>query len=89
MQIIFESIEYELIYGSDIQRDGTYLEMNDMSGASPETILFSFFSDETGRMTFSAYREDVPLDAVEWFVAQARERLSPTKASLAEDESER
>jgi hypothetical protein len=52
-----------------------YLEMNDVSGKMPETVLFVFRSDVDGRMTFSAYREDLPLDAVAWFIDQARKLL--------------
>jgi len=75
MSITFDGRPYQLLFGSDVQRDGVYLELNDVSGASPVVVLFAFYSDADGRMTFSAYREDVPFEAVEWFTAEARRRL--------------
>jgi hypothetical protein len=84
MPITFDGHPYELLFGSDVQRDGVYLELNDVSGATPVAVLFAFYSDADGRMTFSAYREDVPFGAVEWFIAEARRRLpSVTPASDA------
>ena len=75
MSINFDGRPYELLFGSDVQRDGVYLELNDVSGPSPAVVLFAFYSDIDGRTTFTAYREDVPLEAVEWFTSEARRRL--------------
>ena len=84
MSITFDGRPYELLFGSDVQHDGVYLELNDVSGPSPVVVLFAFYSDADGRMTFSAYREDVPLEVVEWFAGEARRRLpSVTPAAAA------
>jgi hypothetical protein len=76
VKTIFDGREYEILLGSDVQNDGMFLEMNDLSGNVPDTVLFAFRSDIDGRVTLSAYREDLPLDAVAWFVQRARETLT-------------
>jgi hypothetical protein len=42
-------------------------------------VLAAFYADETGRMTFSAQCQDLPLDLVDWFIQKAREVLPPVK----------
>ena len=55
--------KYDVIVGSDVaERDGMYLELYDEA----EQILEVFYSDADGSMTFSGYRQDLPLDVVEW-----------------------
>jgi hypothetical protein len=70
MQIEFDGRPYELVYGSDSQRDGVYLELSDASGDEAVVIVDAFRWDPDGRITFSAYREDVPLEIIEWFTAE-------------------
>ena len=77
MRIEFDGRPYELVYGSDIQRDGVYLELSDVSRDDPVVIVDAFRWDPDGRITFSAYREDVPFEIVEWFTAEVRRRLAP------------
>ena len=77
MRIELGGQPYELVYGSDNQRDGVYLELSDASGPQPAVILDAFHWEADGRMTFSAYREDVPFEVVEWFTAEVRRRLLP------------
>jgi hypothetical protein len=78
MQIELEGRAYELVFGSDVQRDGVYLELSDISRRDPVVVLDAFHWDADGRITLSAYREDLPLVLVEWFVAEARRRLPPS-----------
>jgi hypothetical protein len=68
--------DYEYVVGSDMQRDGMYLEVTDTRD-EPD-VLEVFYSDQTDQMTFTAYRWDIPLEVVEWAVKLARERLIPT-----------
>lgn len=68
--------EYQYVVGSDVQRDGMYLEVTD-TRAEPD-VLEVFYSDQTDKMTFTAYRPDIPLELVEWALAMAKERLIPT-----------
>jgi hypothetical protein len=68
--------EYRYVVGSDVQRDGMYLEVTDTQ-TEPD-VLEVFYSDQTDQMTFTAYRWDIPLELVEWAVTLAKERLIPT-----------
>ena len=70
---------YELVMGSDVaDRDGMYLELND--GSMETTPLGEvFYSDVDGSMTATTYGNDVPLDAVEWMISEAKRRLPPRK----------
>ena len=65
--------------GSDVaDRDGMYLELND---GSMETMPLGevFYSDIDGSMTATTYGNDLPLDAVEWMIAEAKRRLPPRR----------
>lgn len=68
--------QYELIVGSDVsERDGMYLEIYE----GPDQILEVFYSDGDGSMTFSAYKQDLPLGVVEWAIAEGKVRLTPDR----------
>jgi len=54
---------------------GMYLEISD--GA--EQLIEVFYSDADGLMTFSAYRQDLPLALVEWAIAEGKSRLTPVR----------
>lgn len=81
MSVEFDGRRYEVLLGSDVQNDGMYLEMSDVTDGAPEVVLFAFYSDSDGHMTFSAYREELPFAAVEWFLSEAKQRLSPVTAA--------
>jgi hypothetical protein len=72
---VFRDRSYELVRGSDVERDGFALELWDVTGGADDQVLEAFYSDSDGSMTFSAYREDLALDVVEWFTRKARELL--------------
>ncbi|PTW44175.1 hypothetical protein C8J25_11110 [Sphingomonas faeni] len=65
---------YAITVGSDIQRDGMYLEVED---AAKAVLAEVFYSDRDNRMTFTGYRADLPLPLVEWLIFHAKERLTP------------
>jgi hypothetical protein len=67
--------EYTYVVGSDLQRDGMYLEVSETQ-RGPE-ILEVFYSDQTHEMTFTAHRPALPVELVEWAMRIARERLIP------------
>ncbi len=71
---------FGLIRGSDVQRDGMYLELSD-TGAG-KAVAEVFYSDETGQMSFSAYEEDVPLEAIELLIERSKQRLPPAASRL-------
>lgn len=61
--------------GSDIQRDGMFLEL--LESASGDVVGEVFYSDRTGQFAISLERPDIPLEAVEALIAAARQRLLP------------
>lgn len=67
---------YGVTVGSDIQRDGMYLEIDDDAGA---VLAEVFYHDGDHTMTFTGYRDDLPLPLVEWMIVQAKKRLIPLR----------
>lgn len=67
---------YEVVVGSDIQRDGMYLEAWNEAKA---VIAEVFYSDQDGTMTFTGYFPDLPLPFVEWMICHAKARLTPER----------
>lgn len=70
---------YELVMGSDVaDRDGMYLELNDGSiEAMP--LAEVFYSDIDGSLRVSTFGNSLPLDTVEWMIAEAKRRLPPQR----------
>lgn len=68
---------YALQRGSDVIRDGMFLELYDGTDASGECLAEIFYSDQTNDMVFTGFKEDLPLQAVEWLIAQAKALLPP------------
>jgi hypothetical protein len=64
---------YELRLGTDRAAEGTYLELRDRN--TMEVVLYAFHDEATGRTSFSAPRQNVPLELVARFVRIASERL--------------
>ena len=82
----FNGRQYEIARASDVINDGMCLELNDVTTGARELVLDVYHSDATGEMAVSAHREDLPLELVEWFLAEARRRLPvvPSAAALRE-----
>jgi len=62
--------QFELVRGSDVDRDGMYLEMSEVGGGSG--IAEVFYSDQTCRFVLNTFGNDIPLEAIEWIAAQAK-----------------
>lgn len=73
-------VEYGYVLGSDLVRDGMYVEVSGIQNEAP-AILEIFYSDATHAMTVSLYMMDIPLEIIEWAIAVAKERL-PTSTVL-------
>ena len=67
---------YEVILGSDLARDGMFLELWERHPAR-ELALEVFFSDADGSFTTTSYRTDVPPEVEQWLQGEARRRLPP------------
>jgi hypothetical protein len=64
--------QWPFIIGSDVQRDGLYLEVQNPQG----DVAFEIFrSDRERTVTFTAFQEDIPMEVVEAAAAFARPRL--------------
>ena len=72
---------YAATIGSDVQRDGMYLELADQDGHIVGEI---FFSDVDGKMTVILCQPEVPLEVVEWMIATAKVRLPPTDGAVGQ-----
>ncbi|WP_046120504.1 hypothetical protein [Ensifer aridi] len=80
--IEFGGRHFVLIHGSDVQRDGMYIEISEQIDGGTHVVLEVFYRDEDGRMTFSAFSEDLPLELVEFAAQTARERLTPRMVGM-------
>ncbi|MFO0888805.1 MAG: hypothetical protein U0790_06615 [Isosphaeraceae bacterium] len=69
---------FEVLFGSDLDNDGVYLEARDRS--TDEVVLVSFYSDADGSLSFEQHREGLPAEFVEWFRAESQRRLPPADA---------
>ena len=71
--------QYGVVRGSDIQRDGMYLEL--WSAESISVQLYEvFYSDVTNEMQFASFTNaDVPIEVVEEFLSQARFLLTSSE----------
>ena len=68
---------YRYMMGSDVDRDGMFLELEDATD-EPALILEIFYSDRAADMTITTSRQEIPIEAVEWALKQARKRLPPS-----------
>lgn len=69
-------VGYKSVRGSDVDRDGMYLEVSTLDDQS---VLEIFYSDQTGKMSVTLYQEAVPLDVIEAFIPYAKWALTPVK----------
>ena len=74
--------EYHCIVGSDVTRDGMYLEVSEQASGS-DVIIEIFYSDLDHQMSVTLFKPDVPLEVVEWAISMARQRL-PVRSDLVD-----
>ncbi|MGN7806027.1 DUF6959 family protein [Ensifer sp. 22521] len=75
-----------LVRGSDVERDGMYLELLDEE--TQRAVAEVFYSDASDAMTFTAYDEDLPLRAIERLIERGKELLAPTSSLRAAGRTE-
>ncbi|EKT66020.1 TPA: hypothetical protein ACS8BP_000407 [Providencia alcalifaciens] len=72
-----DDTEYELSRGSDIVRDGMYLELT-MANTDPVLQLAEvFYSDVTHQFTLTCFEPNIPLEIIETLIEQAKKLLPP------------
>ncbi|UGS48559.1 hypothetical protein JMT66_23750 (plasmid) [Kosakonia cowanii] len=73
-------IKYEMRRGSDVLRDGMYLELS-VSETSPlRQVAEIFFSDITHEFFLTCYEENIPLEVIEKLISKARSSLPPVES---------
>ena len=75
--MIIQGRTFEFVIASDVSRDGLGVELAESTPDGRATVAEVFRSDADGRMTFTAYEEDIPLSAIEQLLAEARRVLLP------------
>jgi len=70
--------KFNILIGSDIQRDGMYCELSEIVDDKKIDLGEIFFSDTS--LSYSASFSDtvIPLDILEWLIETSKKRL-PTK----------
>ena len=66
---------YEIMMGSDIQRDGMYLELSIPNTNPLRQIAEVFYSDQTHDFVVSCFEENVPMELIELLIENAKNRL--------------
>lgn len=66
------SAAYEIVFGSDVIRDGVFWELDRVDGQKRETVLEVFRSDQDGSLTFAAHLVcEVPFSVIQNFIHRA------------------
>lgn len=75
-EVTIHEVTYEVSFGSDVSgRDGVYLEAA-IKGTNPLVqVAEVFYSDASKRFFVSCFEEQLPLELVEFLVAEAKKRL--------------
>ena len=61
--------------GSDVTRDGMFLELKEAGALDP--LMETFYSDADGSFSLAGFGGFVPLEVVEQFISEARHYLPP------------
>lgn len=77
---VVNGIEYTIVRGSDVDRDGMYLELSETE--SKKIIAEVFYSDRTHDFSLSFFQPDVPLSLIESLINEAKQLL-PAIPALA------
>ncbi|MEN9844557.1 MAG: hypothetical protein RLZZ612_2386 [Pseudomonadota bacterium] len=63
---VHENRTYEIIFGSDVIRNGVYLELSDRTEPGIKVLAEVFFYDEEGHVVFTSYQKEIPYHLVKW-----------------------
>lgn len=74
MSFVVGESAYRYLVGSDVERDGMYVEVF-LHSDDTNALIEIFYSDQTHEMTISLFERDLPTEVVEWAIAVAKERL--------------
>ena len=68
---------YEIIFGTDVQRGGVYLELSDRTAEPIEVMATVFYYDEIGKVVFSASKNEIPFSLMQWLMAEVSKENWP------------
>ena len=77
----FNDVEYEILRGSDVIRDGMYLEASILRPGIRDQVLEIFYSDINGHFTISYCKDDLPMELVEYMIINAKMALPPNRGA--------
>lgn len=69
--------KYEILRCSDVQRDGVYVELNDVTDGEIKFLLEVFHSDSTGEEVLYSEKAAIPLEILREVLDVADEWLKP------------
>ncbi len=72
-------MEYKFTMGSDIGRDGMYVEATVENTPPQRTVAEIFYSDATENLFLSCFEEHVPLELIEQLIEDGKRSLPPVK----------
>ncbi len=70
---------YTILLGSDGEADGMFLEARER--ATDAVVLYAFYADQDGSLSFEPACPTMPPAFVAWFRAEAARRLPPATES--------
>ncbi|MEB4674240.1 hypothetical protein MXL54_05565 [Enterobacteriaceae bacterium G50] len=70
-------VKFEMARGSDILRDGMYLELYENDTTPLRQVAEVFYSDITHEFFLTCYEDNIPLEEIEKLIAEARKSLPP------------
>ena len=71
--------EFSIIKGSDVGRDGVYVELNEIISGEEKWLFERFYFDETRIKECSFEKGDIPFEALAKLLEVADEWLEPIK----------
>lgn len=74
MTMTFGGQEYHVMMGSDVVRDGMYIEIT-AGPRGTDAVLEVFYSDVRHDMVVTLFAANLPVEVVEWAISVARDRL--------------
>lgn len=75
----FHGRDFETVMGSDVQRDGMFLELREIGGKDCAEV---FYSDLTHDFTVTMFEPSLPEAALTWLINEAHSRLPARDTTL-------
>ncbi|ESQ78196.1 hypothetical protein [Asticcacaulis sp. YBE204] len=83
MILEYKGKTYRCVVGSDVIRDGMYIEVS-IDGDDSDPLIEIFYSDVTHDLSVTVFQPDIALAVLEWAISVARERLLPSSADASD-----